>query len=365
MKNNKALTLISIILAVIMACFSLACNKPHEDITPDNTSAYSDGTEAPVITASPDGEVTASPTREPEDPAATDEAGSTVEPGGTDQAGNTEQTGTETEPASTGGAQPTDGSHPGDTIAPSVNTPSPSSPVGTALPLPTGGGLVTPTPRPGTTPRPTAAPTATPDPYNSPTCPPINDYEAHYAGATVDCTGLKVGDSFYWTFDLVNEHSRLWSGHWLIDYDERYLRVDAYSTSWSGGITYQITQTWDDENPSSDKPAVVCNPEYMGQTGGKPLGVEDNMYANTGMYLTSFQFYGVQAAGSLIRFKFVVKEIPKNSVMKHDSDGYYLEIPILIYESTATIDNPLASGAYTSVDHGIVTCEPGRLYFAH
>ena len=140
--------------------------------------------------------------------------------------------------------------------------------------------------------------------------------------------------------------------------------MDAYSTSWSGGLTYLINQTWDNETATSDKPAVVCNPEYMGQTGGKPLGVEGNMYANTGMYLTSFQFYGVQSAGSLIRFKFVVKELPANSVMKHDNGGYYLEIPILIYESTATIDSPIYPGAFTSEDHGIVTSTPGKLYFA-
>jgi len=350
--NSKRIYIAAAVLIAIfmLTVFAFGCNKTDDPAPVDSTeqtdamiTASPDGevtaspTEAPVITESPDGKVTASPTKAPLITASPDgevTASPTQEPTGTSV--------TDAPDATNGSA--------GETIAPintqSAETPRPviSTPPFTTLP--------------GTT------PTPTPRPSDSPTAAPDNDFEAHYAGEVVDCTSLSAGGSFYWTLDILNEHSRMWSGQWLVDYPEEYLSVDSYSTTWSGSVTYAVSLTWDDEEAWSDKPAVVCNPEYMGQTGGVPVGESGNMYANVGMYITSFNYYGLQMSGSLIRFKFIVNKLPSQSAMQHDGDGYYLEIPVTVIESTATIDKPNGNG-FTCVTHGIITSDPGKLYFKH
>ena len=365
MNKKKALMLISLILAAAMlcACFAACSNKDSNNGGDD----VPEGTQEAMITASPDGEVTASPTKEPgsdatDNPSAT-EAADNTEAASTDNADETARPGT-TEAGATQGADETQG--PNGTSSP-ITTVAPADPTDSARP--TAMPIATPTPRPtaGPTAAPTAAPTEPVDPLNSPTCPPINGYEAHYAGSVEDAAALAAGDSFYWTLDLVNEHSRMWSGQWLVDYPEQYLKCDSYSATWSGGLIAQINETWDNETDWSDKPAIVCNPAYNGGSGGHPCGTPGNLYANIGMYLTSFDHYGVQMAGSLIRLKFIIKSVPANSQLKHDADGYYLELPVLVYESTAMIDAPADSPIqpYCSVAHGIVTSVPGKVYFSH
>ncbi len=337
MNKIKALKLFAIILIVVLtAVLGFGCSSSNETVDPTD-----DPTEVSAVTASPDGEVTASPTKEAS--AGTDDPSDPSDPSATQQTG-----------AETGDPEDTD------------------TPEGSAKPLETFDGTVpTSTPSPMGTLNPnlpvfTHAPTAAPTSAAA-TPLPNNEFEAHYGGASADCSGLAVGDSFYWTLDLLNEGSRLWSAQWLIDYPESLLEITAYSVTWSEGITAITNASWDDETDWSDKPAFVCNPTYMGNTGGHPKGEAGNMYANVGMYLTSFHHYGVQMSGSMIRLKFTIKAMPSSSQLKHDEGGDYLEIPILVCESTAFIDAPADSAVqpYTCTPHGTVTCEPGKLYFKH
>ncbi len=293
-----------------------------------------------LITASPDGTVTAGPTL----PAATDSADNTPEgsapadntPAGGEHAFNTPNASEPvTTPSSTGAAG---------TSAPSAAP--------TSIPTATPAGM-TPTPVPAVTPIPTAAP--------SPTAPHTNSFAAHYEGASVDCSSLSVGDVFFWTFDITNTGSGMYSGHWLLDYPEAFVTPLAYSVGWSGGLIYAIQQTIDDECATSDLPAFVCNMVYEGATGQFPQGEAGNYYHNVGMYLTSFSHMGVQAAGSIIRIKYQIDVIPSRALMQHDSDGYYIELPIVVVESTYMYIN--SAGQMAGATHGIITATSGKIYF--
>lgn len=187
-------------------------------------------------------------------------------------------------------------------------------------------------------------------------------YEVTYTGATVDATAKEVGQTFFWTASI-SEHSYLWSGQWLMDYPEEYITCTAYTVTWSGGIQSQIAASWDDEEAWSDKPAFVCNNVYEGQTGGVPIGEAGNLYANVGMYLTSFDFMGVQMGGDFIRLTFKLEQLPPANYIPADENGSYLEIPITVYESQYFYEyNPENTPAAVYRPHEVVNVVPGKIY---
>ncbi|MBO6061386.1 MAG: hypothetical protein J6P98_04635, partial [Clostridia bacterium] len=257
--------------------------------TPENTEgAEPDETDVPVITQSPEGDVTAGPTATPEAPAYTDVPIVTAFPGFT--AG---PTATPEPPEYTN--VPIVTSAPSVTAGPTATPSAPeytNVPIVTAAPVITAGPTATPkptpTPKPTATPKPTDAPSpapgATPD-VPHPAVP--NDYSVHYAGQILDCTDLKADDTFYWTFDLASENSCLYAGHWLVDFDERYLEPISCSETWSGGLLSLINATWDDEEAYSDKPLIFYNANYEGMTGQNPYGEAGNHYTVVGLSLTT------------------------------------------------------------------------------
>ncbi|MBO4563478.1 MAG: dockerin type I repeat-containing protein [Clostridia bacterium] len=189
-----------------------------------------------------------------------------------------------------------------------------------------------------------------------------DDVSVTYTGATVDATGVAVGGTFYWTLS-VSEHSQLFSGHWLIDYPEEYFTPTAQSTTWSGGLTSMINATWDDENAWSDKASFVCNMEYEGGTGTNPVGEAGNMYSTVGMYLTTFDFWGVQMGGPFVRIKYRIDAQPPANLAQHDSAGYYLEIPVTVLESKYFVEGSvIAPGQDYSHDHESIDVINGKVY---
>ncbi len=204
---------------------------------------------------------------------------------------------------------------------------------------------------------PTLTPVPAPTPVPTSTSAPANPYVASYGGAEVDCSSMAVGDEFFWTFDLLNEGSCMYSGHWLVDYPEEYVTPVSSSVTWSGGIVSAINASIDDGSQTSDVPAFACNMEYLGGSGQFPLGEAGNYYHNIGMYLTSFGYGGVQASGSMVRIKYRLNAIPPVSAL---TDGSYLEVPIIVVESTYMLPN---SGGVHSEAHGTILVAPGRLYF--
>ena len=187
-------------------------------------------------------------------------------------------------------------------------------------------------------------------------------YEVTYYGAVVDATDKTVGQTFFWTMG-VSEHSYMWSGQWLVDYPEQYITATNYTVTWSGGITYQIGQTWDDEEAWSDKPAFVCNPAYEGQTGGNPIGEAGNLYANVGMYLTSFSYMGLQMGGDFIRLTFTLNELPPENYIPADENGSYIEMPIAVYESQYFYEyNPDSQPSAVYRPHEVINVTNGKIY---
>ena len=188
------------------------------------------------------------------------------------------------------------------------------------------------------------------------------DVSVTYTGATVNASNVAVGGTFFWTLS-VSEYSHLWSGHWLVDYPEEYWTPTAQSSTWSGGIVSMINATWDDEEAWSDKPSVVYNLVYEGQTGNSPVGEAGNMYTVVGMYLTTFQYWGVQMGGPFIRIKFRIDSMPPSNLAGHDSQGYYLEIPITVLESKYFVEGAeIAPGVEYCRDHENVQVVPGKVY---
>ncbi len=183
-----------------------------------------------------------------------------------------------------------------------------------------------------------------------------------YSGAAADASELEVGDTFYWTFN-VSAGSAMFSGHWLLDYDEDYLAVDAISKTWSGGIISAINASIDDGAQASDMPEFVYNAEYVGGTGQFPYGEDGNVYINLGMFLTSFSFGGMQMGGSAIRVQFRVTALPDDDLLGHDADGYYLSIPIEVIESTylspTTVED---QPSFEGLPHETVNVVDGKIY---
>lgn len=294
-------------------------------------SAEPEYTDVPVITSSPEGEVTAGPTATP--------AGVTAAPGNTDAAATDV-------PSS---ESPSRTSVPSATIAPVVTT----APVVTAAPGKTSAPANTTSPA-------TATPTqaaSTPDP-NVPHPSEPNDYVANYAGQTVDCSTLNVGDTFFWTLDLINENSCLYAGQWLVEIPSCIEPVSC-TDSWSGGLKAAINALWDDEEPISDKPQFVYNIDYDGQTGSSPYGEAGKRYTIIGMYITSFDFGGVQQAGSMVRIKYKLVKTPSSRDLEKDANGSYIPLRVTVLESAAML-TPMQC-----VTHGTITASDGKLYFKH
>jgi|GEM_PF-2294701 len=153
-----------------------------------------------------------------------------------------------------------------------------------------------------------------------------------YTGSAVNACGLEVGDSFYWTFGI-SKDSRLWGGHWLIDYPEQYLTPTAASTTWNGGLYSAVMDAWDEGVPTSDKPEISYNLEYEGMTSSHPMGEAGNMYSVVLLYLMSFEHGGLMAGGDLIRFTYAINSLPCAEEACHDECGYYIELPILVEDS--------------------------------
>lgn len=331
------------ILLIAMAICAAGCKKQSAA-----TDAEAGLTDVPVITRSPDGTVTAGPTATPEATPAegTDDPGAT---GGPDETAAPGETTPPDETAGPGAATPAPGTT---TPAPGTATPTP----GTATPTP---GTATPTPGTATPTPGTATPvpgTATPD-VPHPSEP--NSYVASYAGAEVDCTSLKVNDTFYWTLDLVNEHSCLYAALFLVEYNERLLQPIDYSFTWSGGLSAAITAAWDDDEAWSDKPFVYANLVYDGNTGANPYGETGKKYSIVGLSLLSFDYGGIQASGSIVRITYKLLAKPAASDLVHDGKGDYLPLNITVIQSSAMVDK------LHSVTHGTITVTGGKLYFKH
>ncbi|MBO4847756.1 MAG: InlB B-repeat-containing protein, partial [Clostridia bacterium] len=205
-----------------------------------------------------------------------------------------------------------------------------------------------PAPTEEPTPEPTAEPT--PEPTAAPSAPAVT-----YTGETVTDENIAVGDMFFWKIS-VSAASSLYSGNWLIEYDHRFLTCASGSVDWSGSLTTQIYNTWDDEEAYSDKPSFVFNINYEGQTGNNPLGETGKWYNVLGMYITSFQYNGVQMGGDMARFKFQWTAIPGADDLQHDEVGDYLPLPITVLESKYFVT------VSTGQPHTDVTVIDGKVY---
>jgi hypothetical protein len=343
-------------------------------------------TNVPVITEDPSGSVTAGPTATPESatpaPSYTDVPIVTADPSAIITAGPTATP--EPTPYYTNvpivTANPTANITAGPTATPydpkPVPTPTPyytNVPVVTAnptasitagptatpyAPTPSPVPTATPTPKPQTTP----APTEYVPPMPTPEAP--NGYTAVYSGAQVDISSLQVGETFYWTLDLSNDYSCTASCLLLIDYPEEYLTpMDDVNSplpwSWSGGLYSAINMTWDDEEQWSDMAFISFNPMYEGGTGANPYGAAGNMYQTALMVASGHQYGGIQMSGHIVRFTYRVDRLPTEDELMHDENGSYIPIGISVIDSLAYDE----SGAM--VTHGVLDTNEGRLYFKH
>lgn len=183
-----------------------------------------------------------------------------------------------------------------------------------------------------------------------------------YTGATVNAANLAVGGKFQFTVS-VSAASSMWSGHWLIDYPEEYLTPTNCSTTWSGSVYYLINQSYENGNPTSDKPMFVTNMSYEGMTGSVPYGEAGNWYTVVGMYLTTFNYWGMQMGGPFVRVTYRIDQFPTVGAAQQDANGYYLEIPIIVLESRYWVQGAAISPDVEYYrDHENVTVVNGKVY---
>ena len=326
-------------------------------------------TNVPIVTADPSSNVTAGPTATPFEPTPapvwTNVPIVTADPSANVTAGPT---------ATPYAPQPTPAptNVPVVTAAPTAQITAGPTPTPVPTPTPTNVPIVTANPTAQVTAGPTATPTPAPTPRPSQGVPPAPTPEAPnglsivYTGETVDCTGLKVGDTFFWTVDLSNVGSCLITGMLLIDYPEEYLEpvAEAFNPNWSGGLKYLIEQSWDDEEATSDNYDLYYNAVYEGATGPNPYGYAGNMYSILLIQDSSvspgsvYPYGGIQAAGHIARLKFRVKALPGDPALYTDAGGRFLPIQIGVLASYGWLNGQ-------TVTHGSITANHGKLYFGH
>jgi|GEM_PF-2415542 len=175
-------------------------------------------------------------------------------------------------------------------------------------------------------------------------------YTTGFTGDALEFTDPQVGDTFYWMLS-VDEGSGLGSGRWLIDYDENYFKPTAYSVTWSGGITAQITEAWDNDEAYSDIPQFACNINYEGSTGTYPAGDAGNMYCSLGMYVSTYDYMGVQMGGPMVRLNMKWLAVPEESVT--------LPVPVTVVEAKRVAES--IDGAYTYADYDEIFMTEGAL----
>lgn len=185
--------------------------------------------------------------------------------------------------------------------------------------------------------------------------------EVTYTGATVNAKSIAAGSTFKWTLS-VSEASHLWSGHWLIDYPEDFVTPTNYSTTWTGSVYQLIQQMIEDEAQTSDAAEFVCNMRYQGNTGNNPVGEPDNWYSAVGMFITTFDFWGLQVGGPFIRLTFRLEELPPSNLLGHDSTGYYFEIPITVLESKYFVEGSVIGQPGYCRPHETVNVINGKVY---
>lgn len=188
-----------------------------------------------------------------------------------------------------------------------------------------------------------------------------DNVDVSYSGSTVNANSLNVGSTFNMTLS-VSPNSCMWSGHWLIDYPEDIVTPLNYTTTWSGGIIYQINQTYDDDTAWSDMPEFVCMLTYEGMTGSNPFGEAGNLYTQVGMYLMSFDFGGLQMGGNIIRITYRIDRLPTTEEVSQDNGGYYVEFPIIVRESRYWVPGSnIGEGDYYHT-HDNITVTNGKVY---
>lgn len=160
-----------------------------------------------------------------------------------------------------------------------------------------------------------------------------------YTGETVNAVGISAGGTFDWTLS-VSEASRLFSGHWLVDYPEDLVTPVSASVNFAGSLTNVLNSS-----NTSDRAAFVYNLGYVGQSGSVPCGIEGEHYVNVGMYLTTFTHGGVQPGGAFIKITFRLDRMPTADEVMEDYLGSFFTIPVTVVES-----NYFVSGASIAPD---------------
>ena len=183
-----------------------------------------------------------------------------------------------------------------------------------------------------------------------------------YTGSTVNASSLGVGNYFFFTVG-VSENSRMWSGHWLVEYPERYITPVEFSSTWSGSIIAQIEESMDDDTCYSDMPTFVSRLSYEGMTGNNPYGEAGKKYTDVGMYIVSFDYGGMMAGGQMFRIKYRIDALPTTATANHDNGGYYLELPITVLESRYWVEGAqIAPGVDYYRTHEQINIVNGKVY---
>ena len=186
-----------------------------------------------------------------------------------------------------------------------------------------------------------------------------DDVSVTYSLNTANAKTAKVGDTFELILSI-SENSRLFSGHWYIDYPEEYVEPIDVITDWEGSISYQIDELEFQGANTSDIPSFMYRLTYEGGT----FGEAGNMYTDIGMYLGSFDYgNGLLLGGELVKIVYRIIKLPTSSAAEHDSGGYFLSFPILVRESTYWVPGTqIAPGVDYFMDHETVNTVPGKLY---
>ena len=179
-----------------------------------------------------------------------------------------------------------------------------------------------------------------------PELPPEFDGTVTFTGETVDQTTANVGGSFTWDLS-VSAASKLFSGAWRVDYDERYLEPDEVMTAEFDGSVYDAASA----SSTSDIPAFMDTVQT----------VDGNDQWRLSMYLGTAEGLGVTEGGVMGRFAFNWKAFPamNDDGVMQDENGYYLPMTITVVESTYSTGDLL-----NGIDYGEenITVINGKIY---